>query len=409
MKQNQIFETSREKNKNIKKSKSFCQDCNLNQVLIEKIKKLKNEKGDKSFLLDFIKLNERITTQSHKSPEISKNNVSRINSFNKFNFSNLNNIRKIYLKNNNYFSTEIDHKFSNKNFNNFQKEQNDNNENIKNNKYKNNNIRKDFAPIYEIYIPSKMKKARNIYNNYINMAAKQEYIKHRAYSPNEYIRFSTNKDIKEYSNLQKYINYYPYIEKIKKIRASNSNDKIFMNRKFINPNNYKKISLNNSFNFLNRNNTSNIFSSPFSITSRNILSQEEENYNQPQKCIIMDIIKERKHKTTHYRPREYNKEIELKKIFDNKLHHHKQLSIRKCFGDNYKYFERNESPVKIDKTFHNRRSPAKVFGYENYFIIDDSNDRLIATSYDCKNFRRLNSEGNVRIKENNIFPVYKNY
>ena len=83
MKQNQIFETSREKNKNIKKSKSFCQDCNLNQVLIESIKKLKNEKGDKSFLLDFIKLNERITIKSHKSPEFSKNNVSRINSFNK--------------------------------------------------------------------------------------------------------------------------------------------------------------------------------------------------------------------------------------------------------------------------------------------------------------------------------------
>ena len=50
----------------------------------------------------------------------------------------------------------------------------------------------------------------------------------------------------------------------------------------------------------------------------------------------MDINIERKHKTTHHRSKEHYKEIELKKIFDNKFHH-KQLSIRKCFGDNYKY------------------------------------------------------------------------
>ena len=148
------------------------------------------------------------------------------------------------------------------------------------------------------------------------------------------------------------INYYPYIEKIKKIRASNSNDKIFMNRKFNNTNNHKKISLNNSFNFITRNNNSNTFNSPFSMISRNFLSQEENNFYQTQKNIIMDIMKERNHKNTH---------------FDNKFHH-KQLSIRKCFGDNYKYLERNESPLKIDKIIHNRRSPAQVFGYEKYFI-----------------------------------------
>ena len=407
MKQYQIFENSREKNENIKKSKSFSLDCNLNQILIEKIKKFKNEKTDKNFLFDFIKLNERITTQSHKSPEISKNNISHVSNFNKYNFSNLNNIRKIYLKNNNYFATEIDHKYFNKRFNNFQKEQNDKYQNIRNIKYKNNNIRKDFAPIYEIYIPSKMKKAKNIYNNYINMSLKHEYVKNRANSPNEYIKLKNEDNNKEYSNLQKYINYYPYIEKIKKIRANNSNDKIFMNRKL---NKYKKTSLNNSFNFINRNNNSIVFNSPFSITSKNLFSQEDENnFYKPQKCIIMDINKERKHKTTHHRSKDHYKEIELKKIFDNKFHH-KQLSIRKCFGDNYKYFERNESPLKVDKTFHNRRSPAHVFGYENYFIIDDSNDRLIASSYACRNnYIRLNSGENIRVIENNIFPVYKNY
>ena len=94
MKQNQIFESSREKNENIKKSKSFSLDCNLNQILIEKIKKFKNEKTDKNFLFDFIKLNERITTQSHKSPEISKNNISHVSNFNKYNFSNLNILEK---------------------------------------------------------------------------------------------------------------------------------------------------------------------------------------------------------------------------------------------------------------------------------------------------------------------------
>ena len=57
----------------------------------------------------------------------------------------------------------------------------------------------------------------------------------------------------------------------------------------------------------------------------------------------------------------------------------KQLSFRKYFGDNYKYFERNESPIKDSNniTFHNRRSPAHVFGYENYFILENSNNRLL--------------------------------
>ena len=70
------------------------------------------------------------------------------------------------MKNNNYFSTELDHRYSNRSLNNFLKEQNDKYENIKNSKYKNNNLRNDFAPIYEIYFPSNIKKFKNIYNNF---------------------------------------------------------------------------------------------------------------------------------------------------------------------------------------------------------------------------------------------------
>ena len=391
----------KEKGKIIKKAKSFGHDFNLNQKLIDKIKILKSENTNKSIIFDCIKPNKRITTSFDKSRENSKNNNPKVSNFTKYNFSNLNNIRNIYLRNNNYFSTEVDHKYFNRSFNSILKEQNDK---YVNNKYK--NIRKALAPIYEIYVPSKMNKVKNIYNNYINMNTKQQknFIKPLPINHNKYIRFR-NKNTNQLSNYQKFMNYYPYLEKIKKFRANNSNDKIFMNRKFNNTN-HKIIKY---FNINKKNNSFYIYNSPFSKTSRNILSQEEENSRQSPKYIIINDVKKRKNKTTHYIPKENSKEIEIKKNYDYKFNH-KKLSLRKDFGDNYQYFERNESPYKIDKTFHNRRSPVHVFGYENYFIIDETNDRLIASSiYNKKKLNRLNSEGNDMIKENCIFPIYKNY
>ena len=373
--------------------------------MIKKITKLKNEKIDKNFICDYIKPNGRITTSPKKIMENSKNHTTSINNFSKYNFSNINNIRNIYLRNNNYISTEINNSCFNRGFNNLLKGQNDKNENFKKYKPKNNKLRKVLAPIYEINVPSKNNKIKYIYNNHIIMNAKQEqnHIKPHHISPNRNIYFR-NRNYKEYSNLQKYVNYYPYIEKIKKIRANNSNDKIFMNRQFNNTIHSKNISSNNFFNIMNKENNSYIYNSPMYRTSRNFLTQEEPDLYQAQKYLFINGEKEMKNKKIIK-----NKEIDIKKNCDYKFHH-KQLSLRKYFGDNYKYFERNESPLKIDKTFHRRRSPAHIFGYENYFIIEDSNDRLIATNLDYnKKFKILNSEGNNRMKKNNIFIMYKNY
>lgn len=407
MKPDKILKTKKEKNINIPNIKLFNQSCNLNQILIEKIKKLKREKGSSNVIFDYFHKNERITTSSYKNQENSKTNNSHNFNFNNYNLSNLNNIRRIYLRNNNYFSTEIDHKYFNKSYNNYCKEQNDN---YKMKKYRNNkiNIKRALEPIYEIYDPSKTNKYRNIYNNYINMNQKSDtdYIKPRHISPNGALRYKN----KEYSKVHNFINYFPYIEKIKKIRANNSNDKIFINRKFNNSIPNIKLSLDNYSRNAHSVLNSYINNYPLNITPRNSIIKEDQNIYPLSNYIILDKTKERKYRSTHYIPKNNKKQI------DNKNNTYKQLSLRKYFGDNYKYFERNESPNKKDRIFHKRRSPAHVFGWENFAILKDTNDRLIASSLAFTNkYKRLNSEGNgrnfdlINLREDNTTSFENNY
>ena len=109
--------------------------------------------------------------------------------------------------------------------------------------------------------------------------------------------------------------------------------------------------------------------------------------------IPLNKINERQFRTTHYKSKEKRKKFKIKEYIDGKMRH-KQLSHRKYFGDNYRYFERNESPIKEDNTFHKRRNPFYVFGYENFLILEDSNSKLVEPILKIKN--RLNSEGNIR-------------
>ena len=389
MKLDKLFKNQKEINENIQKSKLIYKNFNFEQILKEKIKQIKDENIDLNILYGDSKLNEAVTTSTNKSSKNSQTNIFNFSDFNKYNFSNFNNIRKIYLRHINYFSTELDNKNSNRSFNNYSKEQK--NYYIKRKYRNNNNIRNILAPIYENYFPSKLNKSNNVFNNYINMNLKKEKdeIKPCYISHNKYLKHS-NKN-KNYSNFQKYLNYFPYIEKIKKIRLNNSNDKIFTNSKFNNSTQTKRIPIKDYFDNSNKiNNSYSIYKSPLDKESENYsLNKEEQTFYQPQKYIILDVVKDNKNKTTNHKSNKlnYNK-------YKNHVHH-KQLSLRKYFGDNYNYFERNESPVKIDKTFHKRRSPAHVFGYENYIILEDSNDRLVASSIDnFKKLRRLNSEGN---------------
>jgi len=68
-----------------------------------------------------------------------------------------------------------------------------------------------------------------------------------------------------------------------------------------------------------------------------------------------------------------NKEIEIFENDENEEEKDIQFRVTKNFGDNYKYLERNEinNPCKYEKTYHFRRSPVHVYGHQNYIIKDN--------------------------------------
>ena len=213
-------------------------------------------------------------------------------------------------------------------------------------------------------------------------------------SPEQFLRIKNNKS--EKSNFDKFINYFPYIEKIKKIKANKSNDNITLKKIFNNFSNIKKVPFKRNYPAKHCNRNLNISNSPQINQPRNILLTENQSVQKINR--IYNKIKERQYRTTHHRPKK-----NIEDLFNNENKENrkilKQLSFRKYFGDNYKYFERNESPIKDcnNTTFHNRRSPAHVFGYENYFILENSNNRLIVSPWPIiSKTRRLNSEENIR-------------
>ena len=380
-----------EKNDEIKqKDDSYSHRIDINPILINKLKILNKEIKDKNFSINYINLDKKLTTIHKRIPnkfEDSKTNeTSKTNEFSKYNFSNLNNIRRIYLRNNNLFSTEIDYKYLNKSYNNF----------VHKNKNINSKNSNELEPIYEVFTSSRKKNFKNIYSYYINMT-KGKGIRGNKYShisPEQFLKFKNNKSGK--SNLDKFINYFPYIEKIKKIKASKSNDNILLSKIFNNFSNIKKFPLKNHYPAIYRNQNLNLGDSSLINQSRSILLTENKPI--PKLKRIYNKIKERQFRTTHHRPKKNIEDLFNNENKENRKMH-KQLSFIKYFGDNYKYFERNESPIKDSNniTFHNRRSPAHVFGYENYFILENSNNRLIISPWPIiSKTRRLNSEENNR-------------
>ena len=390
MNSDKIHKFSEKNDESIQKDASFSHRLNINSLLIDKLKILNKEIKDKSFRINCINLDKKLTTIPKRIPkkfEDSKTNeTSKSNEFTKYNFSNLNNIRRIYLRNNNLFSTEIDYKYLNKSYNNF----------VHKNKNINSKNSNELEPIYEVFTSSRKKNFKNIYNNYINMTKGKgiKGNKNSHISPEQFLKFKNNKSGK--SNLDKFINYFPYIEKIKKIKASKSNDNILLSKIFNNFSNIKKFPLKNHYPAIYRNQNLNLSNSSLINQSRSILLTENKPI--PKLKRIYNKIKERQFRTTHHRPKKNIEDLFNNENKENRKMH-KQLSFRKYFGDNYKYFERNESPIKDSNniTFHNRRSPAHVFGYENYFILENSNNRLIVSPWPIiSKTRRLNSEENIR-------------
>ena len=387
MNSDKIHKFSEKKDESIQKDASFSHRLNINSLLIDKLKILNKEIKDKSFRINCINLDKKLTTIPKRMPkkfEDSKTNeTSKSNEFTKYNFSNLNNIRRIYLRNNNLFSTEIDYKYFNRSYNSFYNKQDKNNKN----KCK---IGNELEPIYEVFTSSRKNNFKNIYNNYINMTKAKDVRRNKNshISPEQFLRIKNNKSGK--SNFDKFINYFPYIEKIKKIKANKSNDNITLKKIF------KKVSFKRNYPAKHCNKNLNISNSPQINQPRNILLTENQSVQKINR--IYNKIKERQYRTTHHRPKK-----NIEDLFNNENKENrkilKQLSFRKYFGDNYKYFERNESPIKDcnNTTFHNRRSPAHVFGYENYFILENSNNRLIVSPWPIiSKTRRLNSEENIR-------------
>ena len=393
MNSDKIHKFSEKNDESIQKDASFSHRLNINSLLIDKLKILNKEIKDKSFRINCINLDKKLTTIPKRMPkkfEDSKTNeTSKSNEFTKYNFSNLNNIRRIYLRNNNLFSTEIDYKYFNRSYNSFYNKQDKNNKN----KCK---IGNELEPIYEVFTSSRKNNFKNIYNNYINMTKAKDVRRNKNshISPEQFLRIKNNKSGK--SNFDKFINYFPYIEKIKKIKANKSNDNILLNKIFNNFSNIKRVSFKRNYPAKHCNKNLNISNSPQINQSRNILLTENQSVQKINR--IYNKIKERQYRTTHHRPKK-----NIEDLFNNENKENrkilKQLSFRKYFGDNYKYFERNESPIKDcnNTTFHNRRSPAHVFGYENYFILENSNNRLIVSPWPIiSKTRRLNSEENIR-------------
>jgi len=75
-----------------------------------------------------------------------------------------------------------------------------------------------------------------------------------------------------------------------------------------------------------------------------------------------------------------NQEIEIFENEENDEQNKLQFRVMRNFRDNYKYFERNEvrSPYKYEKTYHFRRSP--IHGYRNQnYIIKDNKKIFIST------------------------------
>ena len=391
MKSGKILKILEENKKNIQNDKSSIKNSSINSTLIEKIKKLNKQIAEKNIPFDFIKLDKKLTSfsfkNSEKFEETKINDISKSNIFNQYNFSNLNNIRRIYLRNNNYFATEIDHKYFNKSYNNhFKKQIEDNNFN----KYK---LKKDLEPIYEIYNPFTKDNFRKLYNRiYNNKKIKQNPFQIRHISPNQVARIK-NED-QETFNIQKYRNYYPYVENIKKMRLNNSNDNILLNR--IYNLSHNNINFQDNYNnIIYQDDVSSMNLTDRTKTSKDYFSTEEKNIIPIKKYLVYDKIKERQNRTTHNRPNKFIEKFEIKNNCINNRSY-KQLSFRKYFGDNYKYFERNLSPLKENNTIHNRRSPAHVFGYENYFILEDAKDRLLVSPSPIRSKKkRTNSETNI--------------
>ena len=401
------------------------------QNLMKEIEKSEMEIAKNSVPLNYIKVDEKITTTVFKIPlnvghlrephsNIIKDNKNNI-FHKKNNIMNTINTDKLYNnKKTNIFpfkpfsSTEMGYKYYKQKLNTFYPRESE---------FKNLFcLRKGMSPSTQSSTFSKrMNSCENYNNNYI-INEDNINIKNKHKSPEKlyrnkqlnspfYQRYLNNSGIlqgkKNLNNICRirhriininksidYINnnsnnYYAHDNDIKNINKNiicndinNCNRTLIKNNKSLH--NIRKIYLDNNY----KNNkkyslkNSHIFHSPKIIKTQNMHFIEDKTFDNPNLFTnykqfnggkIKNIIEKKKSNDGEY----IIETIVSKKMYDkqrinNKIDENDERKIncsRKDFGDNYQYYERNEvTTLSNEKIKHIRRSPVHVYGFENYIL-----------------------------------------
>ena len=409
------FEKSKEKPQiSLSKNSLYFSD----KYLLKEIEKTKKEALKTSIPLNYIKVNETLTTKVYKIPI--ENNIFREKNPNlkkeqkifhkKFFLNNIksNNDKLYNIQKNNYFSnksfssrelgynyynqiinpfTPHPHETKSKNYFYLKKSKSPPNlhtsfksTNI-NTLYNKEGLNRPKSPLnskgnkslnnllYPIFLSDIMQNKNHLHSS---------RIRHRIVNINRSNDFTNNKFnlYKEYNNNKsnKTINYNNYLHNRKRIHLDNNNNYSFNN------NNFKNIySIN----------TSHISNSPRTRLPKNMSFLYDRNIESPHRYEkydyfrggkILNSLEKNKSKDGKYEIETtlskiiYDKQDEEIKTIENEQENHSRKNSSKTdLGDNYKYYERKETktPIKNEKINHIRRTPVHVYGFENYITKDN--------------------------------------
>ena len=398
-----------------------------NKELFKEIEKSKREVMKNSVPLHYIKVDEKIITTVYQIPINQRFSRQQKSAKNKDNYilKTINNDKLSHTRKNNYFpfkpfcSKEMGYKYYNQKLSTCNPH--------KPFSEKHFYFRKNKSPqIQSSYVSTSMNSSYNFNNHNNNMEIIS--IRDNARTPSNsmkinrgfispfYQRFLNNSvRIKKKNNLNTN-------ERIRHriISLNRSND---FTRNNFNDYKHRTINLNNSFNncrkiFLDKdNNYNNLYSikNQHIVRSPKIRLINKDNIESPQNYRIYNYYHSGKNK--NILPKNITKdgqyvfgvtlpkaiyskggyEIEAFKNDKNKEKNSPKLSSRTDFGDNYRYYERNEdkSIKKNGKVNHIRRSPVHVYGFQNYIIRDNKKIYLKTPQIKGKLIRIYRNNNNI--------------
>jgi len=399
-----------------------------NKELFKEIEKSKREIMKNSVPLHYIKVDEKIITTVYQIPINRRFSRQQKSTKNKDNYilKTINNDKLSQTRKNNYFhfkpfcSNEMGYKYYNQNLNtcNPHKPFSDNLFNFRKSKspqiqssyvstsmnssynFNNHNNKKEIISIRDnIRTPSNSLKInrgfispfyRRFLNNSVRLKNKNnlnrnERIRHRIINLNSSNNFISN-------------NFNDY-----KHRTINFNNSL---------NNYRKILLDkdNNYNNLYSIKNQHIVRSPkIRLINKNNIESPQNNriYNYYHSEKNKNILPKNTTKDGQYvfgaplSKSIYNKHRDEIEVFENdkikEKNSSKLMSSRRDFGDNYKYYERNEdkSIKRNEKVNHIRRSPVHVYGFQNYIMKDNKKIYLKTPPIKSKLIRIYRNNNNI--------------